>query len=87
MGKFGPACTKAGACAGDCNTCESNADSCETNVRAALGADATVLKAASKLVKGEIKCYTKAAAKSLAVDTGVCIPKAQGKFAATRRSG
>ena len=56
-------------------------------MRAALGVDATVLKAASKLVKGEIKCYTKAAAKSLAVDTGVCIPKAQGKFAATRRSG
>src|SRR5579862_1502491 len=79
-GKFGPACSKAGACAGDCNTCEANADGCETSVRAALGSNATLLKSASKLVKCEIKCYTKAAAKSLAVDTRICIPKAQGKF-------
>jgi len=81
MVKFGRACSKAGACAGDCSTCESNADSCETNVRAALGPNATLLKSASRVVKAEMRCYMKAAARSVAVDTGVCIPKAQAKFA------
>jgi len=80
-GKFGPACSAAGVCSGDCTTCENNADACETNVSAAI-TDAATLKAASKLVKGELKCYTKAAAKSVPVDTVTCLPKAQGKFAA-----
>ena len=80
-GKFGPACSAAGVCSGDCTTCENNADACETNVSAAI-TDAATLKAASKLVKGELKCYTKAAAKSVPVDTVKCLPKAQGKFAA-----
>src|SRR2546427_5468485 len=81
-GKFGPACTTANTCGKDCTACENNADACETNVSAAI-TDATTLKAASKLVKGEIKCYTKAAAKSLPVDTVKCLPKAQSKFTGT----
>src|SRR5213593_3770759 len=80
-GKFGPACSAAGVCSGNCTTCENNADACETNVSAAI-TDSAKLKAASKLVKGELKCYTKAAAKSVPVDTVKCLPKAQGKFAA-----
>jgi hypothetical protein len=88
MGRFGPACSKAGVCAGDCATCESNADSCETNVRAAFGPNAALLRSASKLVKGEIRCYMKATAKSAAADTGICLPRAQGKFTgnATQRT-
>lgn len=82
MGKFGPACSAAGACSGVCSTCESNADSCESNVSAAI-TDAATLKAASKLVKAELKCYTNAAKKSVPVDTVTCLAKAQGKFTGT----
>jgi cysteine-rich repeat protein len=80
-GKFGPACSAAGVCSGDCTTCENLADACESNVSAAI-TDAAKLKAASKLTKGELKCYTKAAAKGEAVDTVKCLPKAQSKFGA-----
>ena len=82
MGMFRRACSKAGVCAGDCSTCESNIDSCETNVRAAFGPNAALLSVASKLVKGEFNCYTKAATKSVAVATGNCIAKAQRRFTA-----
>src|SRR5262249_46271394 len=82
MGKFGPACSAAGACSGVCSTCESNADSCESSVSAAI-TDAATLKAASKLVKAELKCYTNAAKKSVPVDTVTCLQKAQGKFTGT----
>ena len=81
-GKFGPACSAAGVCSGNCTTCENNADACETNVSAAI-TDSAKLKAASKLVKGELKCYTKAAARSAPVDTVTCLPRAQSKFTGT----
>src|SRR5262252_6942062 len=74
-GKFGLACSAAGACSGVCSTCESNADSCESNVSAAI-TDAATLKAASKLVKAELRCYANAAKKSVAVDAVTCLPKA-----------
>ncbi len=87
--KFSTAFGKAGTCAvGDEMTCEDIADNCESTVSTAMtdillpGCEAAKRKAAGKLAKGELGCYSKAATKSLPVDTVVCIPKAQGKFSA-----
>ena len=85
--KFSAAFTKAGACAGDETMCENVADGCESTVSTAMTdtflskCEASKRKAAGKLAKGELGCYSKAAAKSVPVDT-VCVPKAQGKFSA-----
>jgi hypothetical protein len=86
MEKFGAAFAKAGVCAGDQMTCENIADGCESIVASAMTdtfpspCEAAKRKAAGKLAKGELGCYSKAAAKSAPVDTIACIPKAQKKF-------
>jgi hypothetical protein len=88
MGKFAAAFAKAGTCAGDQTTCENVADGCESTVASAMTAafpspcEAAKRKAAGKFAKGELGCYSKAAAKGVPVDTVTCVPKAQGKFSA-----
>jgi len=87
MGKFSAAVAKAGTCAGDEMTCEGIADGCESTVAGAFTdsfpskCEASKRKAAGKLAKGELGCYSKAAAKGIALDSG-CISKATGKFSA-----
>ena len=88
MDKFAVAFAKAGVCAGDQTTCENMADGCESTVSSAMTdtfpspCEAAKRKAAGKFAKGELGCYSKAAAKALPVDTVTCIPKAQSKFGA-----
>lgn len=93
-GKFSAAFGKAGVCIGDEMACEDVADGCESSVAGAFidtfpsSCEAAKRKAAGKLAKGELGCYSKAAAKGLPVDTASCIPKAQGKFSdALTRAG
>ena len=87
-GKFATAFGAAGACAGNQTACEDIADNCESTVAAAMTetfpskCEAAKRKAAAKLASGELKCYSKAAAKGVPVDTVGCIPKAQSKFSA-----
>jgi hypothetical protein len=88
MGKFTAAFGKAGACAGDQTLCENVGETCESSVAGAFidtfpsKCEAAKRTAAAKLAKGELGCYSKAAAKAVPVDTVTCIPKAQGKFSA-----
>src|ERR1051326_1901126 len=86
--KFTAAFAKAGACAGDVGVCEAIADGCESSVAADFvdafpsKCEASKRKAAGKLAKGELGCYSKAAKKGLPVDTVICVPKATAKFSA-----
>jgi hypothetical protein len=86
MGKFAAAFGKAGACAGDQTVCENFADACDSAMAAFMTdtfpskCEAAKRKAAGKLAGEELGCYSKAAAKGVALDTP-CIVKAQGKFA------
>lgn len=87
MGKFAAAFAKAGVCAGDQTRCEDIADGCDSAMGAFLTdtfpskCESSKRKAAGKLAGRELGCYSKAAAKGLALDT-TCITKAQGKFGA-----
>src|SRR6185369_9060949 len=71
MAKFAATFAKAGTCAGDQTTCEGIADGCESSVAGAFvdsfpsKCEASKRKAAGKLAKGELGCYSKAAAKGL----------------------
>ncbi len=84
--RFSTAFGKAGSCVGDETACENIADTCESIVSTALTdtfpskCEASKRKAAGNLAKAELGCYSKAAAKGLAVDAVKCIPKAQAKF-------
>src|SRR5581483_7213649 len=85
MDKFGTGFGKTGTCAGAEAECETIADQCESAVAAAMSdsfpskCEAAKRKAAAELAKGELGCYSKAAAKGVAVD-GACITKAANKF-------
>ena len=87
MGKFAAAFANAGVCAGDQTRCEDIADGCASAMGAFLTdtfpskCESSKRKAAGKLAGQELGCYSKAAAKGLALDT-TCITKAQGKFGA-----
>jgi len=92
--KFQTAYDKPGACTDPPSTvCEAIADDCQTKVRMALpDGDGTTpsvceskrLKAAGKKASRKLKCYAKAAAKGLPVDSapGGCLDKASMKFMA-----
>ena len=89
MSKFQPAYDKPGPCGNPSSSvCELIADDCQTKVRMALpdgdGTNPSVceskrLKAAGKKASRKLKCYAKAAAKDLPVDTA-CLGKATTKF-------
>src|SRR5439155_1022889 len=89
--KFQTAYDKPGACSDPPSTvCELIADDCRDKVRIALpdgdGTNPSVceskrLKAAGKKASRKLKCYAKAAAKDLPVDTA-CLGKATTKFTA-----
>jgi len=88
MAKFSAAFGKAGTCLGEQGACEHFADSCEASVAGAFvdtppsACEAAKRNAAAKLAKAELGCYSKAAAKSQAVDPN-CLPKATEKFSTT----
>src|SRR2546426_258100 len=94
MSKFQPAYDKPGACGNPSSSvCEAIADDCQTKVRMALPdgdgtnpspCESKRLKAAGKKASRKLKCYAKAAAKGLPVDSapGGCLDKASMKFMA-----
>jgi DNA-binding beta-propeller fold protein YncE len=86
MAKFATTFVKAGTCVGDQTRCENVADGCDSAMAAFLTdtfpskCESSKRKAAGKLASRELRCYSKATKKGLALDTS-CITKAQGKFA------
>jgi hypothetical protein len=93
MGKFSAAFGKAGSCAGDEAGCEALADTCESSLASVFvdsfpsACESAKRKAAGKLVKAELGCYSKAARKEVSVDPS-CISRARNGFgAALSRAG
>jgi hypothetical protein len=95
MDKFDAQYNKSSACTGpSAAMCDANAKDCRDKLRAALPdgdetnpskCEAARLKAAGKKASAKLKCYAKAALKSLPVDTapGGCLDKATNKFTAS----
>jgi len=90
---FSAAMSKLTGCSGTTLDCEAQADSCTDSVRIALpdgsggtgsSCEAARLKAAGKKASAKLRCYLKAAAKGVPVDTapGGCLDKATTKFTA-----
>lgn len=85
-GKFQAALAKAGACLGVEASCNTNAGDCQDAVVAAFAdtlpskCEAAKRKAAGKLARSEIGCYSKAAKAAGPVDSA-CLTKATTKFA------
>jgi|GEM_PF-487703 len=84
---FAAGFAKAGSCVGDQATCDSITADCDSSAAAAMTdtfpskCEAAKLKAAGKLARGQLGCYTKAARTGAALDS-LCISKAASKFSA-----
>jgi hypothetical protein len=85
-GKLADAFAQAGPCVGDLAECQTIASRCEAEIADAFAdtfpskCESAKRKAAGKLVKAELACYAKAAARDAALDPE-CITKAAGRFA------